>query len=915
MSSVPQLFVKVFEVKKIPKFEQPSLIYCKIKQGKYKLQTTFKDSTNPKWNEDFIFLAKKDTPLLIELIQLEKLTKKSKIFGKITISLKSIKNEKPVEKIYEVIGKKNSIVGKMKLLIHYLDIKKELGESQKKLELWKSKFIEFLQLITNDSFEILSILVDVISSREYKNFAENMVAILYPQKLILPFIKIAIEKEVSNSNSPDQLFRANSFATKIIKEFSLQIGKDFLHLILKEPIEKIMNIKEVVDILPENHTNIETLDEAYEIIENCTNDMLNSILSAQKKIPIDLLEICRYIRQSVQLKFPEKSLVAVSGFIFLRFFGPSIVSPEDWNSNISNITPTQRKNIVLVGKIVQTLANHADLGVKDEKLKPLTFAFKNRIEDIDKFLDQISQDPNQEIEKDLEIQIQEKFFDLNQMGNLVKFLKLYKDKIETIFSTEENIEFTKEENFKNKTLESRDKITKMEDLLNILGDPCDSHIQKLHSISSPLIQGKKAIKIVDTQQPSFVTESEDTFGILNINSSSFGEKKSPITISIEICGEINELYYKYLFEKQNPDSQLNHKRDHLFYANCNWKRMREDDKYIELMKSKIGELKSINLADINQLDRIPFWINIHNALFINACVENGTPPLTLSQAKHFSSLFKYKIDDFLFSIDDITQGILRANAKNFFGIRHFRKTDPRRDFVLDFFFPLILFGISNLQIASPPVHIYHEKIIEKELYRSAQLFIENFIQIEDRTLDPLIILPKFFKYFHSDFGKSDDQMVEFIEEILQVTQSDIYMKFRNILILDFSLKYINLYKIPEYREYGLFDSKTAKIFKSVPNKYTQKLSWKKGRMQKMRLESYHEIDPDRKIKPNPSTKSISDQTTLMGKSIQMTSLTPFIRSKRRTQSNPQKLNLQRSKTQVQNSQKKRAYSSLETSNI
>lgn len=67
--------------------------------------------------------------------------------------------------------------------------------------------------------------------------------------------------------------------------------------------------------------------------------------------PLPFRDICHYLREVVRAKYPESSLTAVGGFIFLRFLCPAIVSPDGFNIIPALPNPLLRRGLILVTKV------------------------------------------------------------------------------------------------------------------------------------------------------------------------------------------------------------------------------------------------------------------------------------------------------------------------------------------------------------------------------------------------------------------------------------------------------------------------------------------------------------------------------------------------------------------------------------
>jgi len=81
-----------------------------------------------------------------------------------------------------------------------------------------------------------------------------------------------------------------------------------------------------------------------------------------KKCPLPLRQIAQCLQDAILNKFPESNYSVIGGFYFLRFLCPAIVSPDGFKivTNDIEITPEVRRVLVLVSKVVQSIANEKE---------------------------------------------------------------------------------------------------------------------------------------------------------------------------------------------------------------------------------------------------------------------------------------------------------------------------------------------------------------------------------------------------------------------------------------------------------------------------------------------------------------------------------------------------------------------------
>ena len=94
---------------------------------------------------------------------------------------------------------------------------------------------------------------------------------------------------------------------------------------------------------------------------------------------------------SKQFKEPEAKYLAVSGFLFLRFFCPAILNPKLFG--MASDHPDGQGNgrtLTLVAKIIQNLANLADFGKKEPHMIPFNPFIKKNVNLMKAIIDKMS---------------------------------------------------------------------------------------------------------------------------------------------------------------------------------------------------------------------------------------------------------------------------------------------------------------------------------------------------------------------------------------------------------------------------------------------------------------------------------------------------------------------------------------------
>jgi hypothetical protein len=162
--------------------------------------------------------------------------------------------------------------------------------------------------------------------------------------------------------------------------------------------------------------------------------------------------------------------------------------------------------------------------------------------------------------------------------------------------------------------------------------------------------------------------------------------------------------------------------------------------------------KPEDIGDRN--DQIAFWVNLYNALIIDAVIHYQIDGSLLSKP----SLFRraaYNVAGFRFSADDIEHGILRGNRHNpSFPVVPFDSSDPRRMMMIEPLDPRIHFALVCGAVSCPPISFYEGSRIDEQLDQAAGSFI-NGGGVSFDPLDKSLMLSRILKWYRSDFGGSE----------------------------------------------------------------------------------------------------------------------------------------------------------------
>lgn len=128
------------------------------------------------------------------------------------------------------------------------------------------------------------------------------------------------------------LFRGNTLLTKALDIHMRRIGTEYLTTALEGIITTIAERDPECEVDPNRITNNHDMQKNWARLIALTGDVWNSIRMSAQKCPAELRYIFRHIKACAEDKYGDflrsVSYSSVSGFLFLRFFCPAVLTPK-----------------------------------------------------------------------------------------------------------------------------------------------------------------------------------------------------------------------------------------------------------------------------------------------------------------------------------------------------------------------------------------------------------------------------------------------------------------------------------------------------------------------------------------------------------------------------------------------------------
>jgi hypothetical protein len=149
--------------------------------------------------------------------------------------------------------------------------------------------------------------------------------------------------------------------------------------------------------------------------------------------------------------------------------------------------------------------------------------------------------------------------------------------------------------------------------------------------------------------------------------------------------------------------------------------------------------------------RIAFWINLYNVLAIHGVLATGIEK-SVMEIPSFFGVVAYRVGDYVVTLDEIENGILRRNAPHpVTKSRLFDDDDPRLGLCPSYVDARIHAALVCASKSCPPVAFYQAAKVGEQLDLAADNYVAADVEVDDEA--ELIRLPITFRYYEADFGR------------------------------------------------------------------------------------------------------------------------------------------------------------------
>ncbi|PWN51037.1 hypothetical protein IE53DRAFT_314631 [Violaceomyces palustris] len=256
-----------------------------------------------------------------------------------------------------------------------------------------TKQSRLVDLISDGGMQLALAICQVCRGWEDDAIDHILLSIFDSRGGIMKFLKAALAEEIHRTATEEMVFRSNSFRTHLLSVFAKTHGYEYLRSIMA-PLITEMAAKPrgySFEIDPSKLEPGESAHKNQARLEEMAQAFIDQICSSAHRVPAVLRELCRHIRNLMDVRFPSSRYQGVGGLMFLRFISPAVVTPQIIDINLTGPGKELRRGLLLISKILVTLAsNNLFPSHKESFMTSLNDFLKSNVWKVTAFLDQVS---------------------------------------------------------------------------------------------------------------------------------------------------------------------------------------------------------------------------------------------------------------------------------------------------------------------------------------------------------------------------------------------------------------------------------------------------------------------------------------------------------------------------------------------
>ncbi|KAL2889376.1 Inhibitory regulator protein BUD2/CLA2 [Ceratocystis lukuohia] len=408
--------------------------------GEIRTRTAIKHNTkNPFWREDCVLADIPPSPPLLSIVlkRIDGLEVEKKIHfskpcppsehwcGTVDIPIDQMQTPDEHEHWLPILNANNQSIGTMLVKIHHEEMAVLLASEYESLRELLQRFpsgltsqiarqipggLRRLAEVTLDIFQVsgkvhewLMSLVEeeidgITNQAPVKNYRFSS-RLRSNESIDFGIDREQLVRDMSKSlaGEANLLFRGNSLLTQALECYMRRLGKGYLEEVLRDKIVEINEMNPNCEIDPSKLESGDDIQRHWALLIKLTTEVWACISQSANQLPTEMRHILKYVRAVAEDRYGDflraVSYTSVTGFLFLRFICPAILSPKLFSMLRDLPEPRAQRTFTLIAKALQAMANLSTFGQKESWMEPMNKFLNSRRASLKLYVDEVCSIP------------------------------------------------------------------------------------------------------------------------------------------------------------------------------------------------------------------------------------------------------------------------------------------------------------------------------------------------------------------------------------------------------------------------------------------------------------------------------------------------------------------------------------------
>jgi len=230
------------------------------------------------------------------------------------------------------------------------------------------------EFILEEKYEALLLAMEAVRHTEENDVVvQAVISLSEMHNRVYALLRQAIFQAITNLTETENMtisafFRGGCTATQLLSSWMFREGEPYLQRTLYPFVCSICQNDLCFELDPNRESDPARLLSNLSSLLCTAKRVVDHICCSLNSIPIILRRIFWYLGSEIKQRFPDEVKLVISGFFFLRFLCPALVTPSFYGIYKAQPSAVASRSLILLSKLLQTVSSGTEFGMKEHYL-------------------------------------------------------------------------------------------------------------------------------------------------------------------------------------------------------------------------------------------------------------------------------------------------------------------------------------------------------------------------------------------------------------------------------------------------------------------------------------------------------------------------------------------------------------------